>query len=776
MILRDKVTIFINRAQSKIVDLALLTADDLYEAFSDDTNIKLANELEDLVASLQDPLLDWSNYEIELAIDYYTYKAELADLALVNYTQYGTYISTGSGNSGGSYIDSSWIDPFNSLSTRVNNNHNSTLSEIDRLDNRINTLDFSTIIPQSLLDDVEDNNQARHSHANKSILDSITNGHLESIAYNNDHRQDSTIHVTTTQKTRWDNKVSQAELSTGLSGKSDVGHTHPIPDIEGLDDFLETLTPEKGDKGDPGVSPYIEIGTYEEGEELEISVDNTNPMFPKLNFVVPVAQDGKDFSIDVLGKAASRLKAIYTDEPLGYTYLGTDNGVLYFRRPLADDGVTPISATTSSGWYGVTFMGKDGWSPIIGTQNIDNDTVVLRLMGWIGGTSEMPTFGTDPNQPVYIGSDGFTYDLGQALNIKGRQGPKGDKGKLMFPDASGDLTDKDSYDSESKEFIFLDLTSGEIYIKVSDTEGDWSYPFQWKGDKGDKGDLGNTGESLEFLWDGTSLGIKRDAETSYTFKDLKGEKGEKGDVGKGFFISESFESVAELDGSNLDIDSIVIINPSDSSNPDNGKIYYWDGSSFTYLYKISDGATIKGDKGNTGDKGEKGDKGDIGETGKSLQFIWSGTSLGVKTEDALSYTYVELKGDEGLKGDDGDSLQFEWDGTSLGVKTSSDDEYIYVDLEGTNSGIEEAPEDGELYLRKNGAWEKFNPSANISTYIHEQVSPNSTWNIEHNLGKYPSITIVDSANNMVMANVQYIDSNNVRLSFVNDSIGKAYLN
>ncbi len=38
------------------------------------------------------------------------------------------------------------------------------------------------------------------------------------------------------------------------------------------------------------------------------------------------------------------------------------------------------------------------------------------------------------------------------------------------------------------------------------------------------------GKNLEFTWDGTRLGVKKEGEDEFRFVDLKGEKGEKGDV------------------------------------------------------------------------------------------------------------------------------------------------------------------------------------------------------------------------------------------------------
>jgi len=61
-------------------------------------------------------------------------------------------------------------------------------------------------------------------------------------------------------------------------------------------------------------------------------------------------------------------------------------------------------------------------------------------------------------------------------------------------------------------------------------------------------------------------------------------------------------------------------------------------------------------------------------------------------------------------------------------------------------------------------------------HIHDQGTPASVWTITHNLGKYPSVTIVDSSNSEVVGEVEFISNNQVRVSFSGSFSGKAYLN
>ena len=67
-------------------------------------------------------------------------------------------------------------------------------------------------------------------------------------------------------------------------------------------------------------------------------------------------------------------------------------------------------------------------------------------------------------------------------------------------------------------------------------------------------------------------------------------------------------------------------------------------------------------------------------------------------------------------------------------------------------------------------------SLSDKTFVYEQVVPGITWNIQHDLDKFPSITVVDTAETVVVGDYTYIDKNNVTLNFSAQFAGKAYLN
>lgn len=61
-------------------------------------------------------------------------------------------------------------------------------------------------------------------------------------------------------------------------------------------------------------------------------------------------------------------------------------------------------------------------------------------------------------------------------------------------------------------------------------------------------------------------------------------------------------------------------------------------------------------------------------------------------------------------------------------------------------------------------------------YRHIQATASNVWEVKHNLNKYPSVTVVDSAENVVVGDVEYIDKNNVVLTFTTSFAGEAYFN
>lgn len=70
----------------------------------------------------------------------------------------------------------------------------------------------------------------------------------------------------------------------------------------------------------------------------------------------------------------------------------------------------------------------------------------------------------------------------------------------------------------------------------------------------------------------------------------------------------------------------------------------------------------------------------------------------------------------------------------------------------------------------------FGDNTGDKTFVFMQTVPSTTWTVQHNLAKFPSITVVDTAKSVVVGSYTYVDNNNVILNFSAGFAGKAYFN
>ena len=61
-------------------------------------------------------------------------------------------------------------------------------------------------------------------------------------------------------------------------------------------------------------------------------------------------------------------------------------------------------------------------------------------------------------------------------------------------------------------------------------------------------------------------------------------------------------------------------------------------------------------------------------------------------------------------------------------------------------------------------------------YVHDQQVASSTWVVNHNLNKFASINIVDTANEEVVGDVSYNGLNQITINFTAPISGKSYIN
>ena len=79
--------------------------------------------------------------------------------------------------------------------------------------------------------------------------------------------------------------------------------------------------------------------------------------------------------------------------------------------------------------------------------------------------------------------------------------------------------------------------------------------------------------------------------------------------------------------------------------------------------------------------------------------------------------------------------------------------------------------DNTKFLRGDNAWARAN-----ETYTFAQASASATWTVQHNLDKFPSVTMVLSTGQKGYGDIVYIDENNLTITFASAESGKAYMN
>lgn len=62
------------------------------------------------------------------------------------------------------------------------------------------------------------------------------------------------------------------------------------------------------------------------------------------------------------------------------------------------------------------------------------------------------------------------------------------------------------------------------------------------------------------------------------------------------------------------------------------------------------------------------------------------------------------------------------------------------------------------------------------SFRYEQSTPSAVWTISHNLNKYPSVVVIDSANDVCEGHIAYPTPNRTVLTFSAPFTGVAHLN
>lgn len=185
-------------------------------------------------------------------------------------------------------------------------------------------------------------------------------------------------------------------------------------------------------------------------------------------------------------------------------------------------------------------------------------------------------------------------------SLEGAQGPQGEQGIKGTDGADGtSVVIKGTLNSTSELPNDGTQTNGDGYIIGQDLHvwdgSAWVNVGQIKGPKGDPG------VGLEFIWDGTKLGVRREGSTVYSFSDLKGAKGDQGV--KGDQGIQGFKGDTGLKGDKGATGATGATGPAGADGANGLSAYeVWlaEGNTGTRTQYI---ASLKGEKGDTGAAG-----------------------------------------------------------------------------------------------------------------------------------------------------------------------------
>jgi hypothetical protein len=84
----------------------------------------------------------------------------------------------------------------------------------------------------------------------------------------------------------------------------------------------------------------------------------------------------------------------------------------------------------------------------------------------------------------------------------------------------------------------------------------------------------------------------------------------------------------------------------------------------------------------------------------------------------------------------------------------------------------EETEDRWEMQQSTGAWKPIG----VASFLFTQGLPSATWTINHDLNKFPSCVVVDTGGTTVIGQINFIDTNNLTITFIGAFSGTAYLN
>ena len=228
-------------------------------------------------------------------------------------------------------------------------------------------------------------------------------------------------------------------------------------------------------------------------------------------------------------------------------------------------------------------QGAQGGNGAQGSQGSQGGSGVQGSQGSQGGSGAQ---GSQGDQGAG-GNQGYTGSIGTQGNQgnNGSQGSQGDNGSQGYQGYTGAQGNQGSTGSQGV---------------VGNQGGTGNQGAA--GNQGFQGDIGYMGSQGDIGYTGSI-----------------GAQGNTGNTGLGFTIAKTYISISALTAdtapTNIVAGQFAIIENGDAEDPENSRLYLWNGSTYTYVSDLSGAQGIKGETGYSGSKGPQGNNGGTGFQG-----------------------------------------------------------------------------------------------------------------------------------------------------------------
>lgn len=194
-------------------------------------------------------------------------------------------------------------------------------------------------------------------------------------------------------------------------------------------------------------------------------------------------------------------------QPVGVVYVGewdsatpyvvndrvSQNGSSYIAKQ-SNTNRSPVLDTSFTYWDGAGIKGDIGNTGAAGSPGTAATVAVNSVATLAAGSSATITnLGT---------SSAASLAFGIPKGDTGLQGPQGNQGTGIQPDASGTFTQRAAFDGQTTGYKFLetDVSPFRLYVKASNTSGDWAGPT-FIGGNFPVGDMGHITDSIVQTFD-----------------------------------------------------------------------------------------------------------------------------------------------------------------------------------------------------------------------------------------------------------------------------------